>query len=47
MRNALLTVVYVLFVVPVGLVLRVVRDPMRRSWSRRRASYWQEPLRRG
>ncbi|WP_369174197.1 hypothetical protein AB5J49_42395 [Streptomyces sp. R28] len=47
MRNVLLTVVYVLFVVPAGLVLRVLRDPMRRSWSRRRASYWHKPLTRG
>ncbi|MDI9830640.1 MULTISPECIES: hypothetical protein [unclassified Streptomyces] len=47
MRNVLLTVVYVLIVVPVGLVLRVVRDPMRRSWSRRRESYWHKPLTRG
>ncbi|MGW3116648.1 hypothetical protein ACWDBW_05730 [Streptomyces sp. NPDC001107] len=47
MRNALLTLAYVLLVVPAGLVLRVLRDPMRRSWSRRRASYWQQPITRG
>jgi hypothetical protein len=47
MRNALLTVVYFLLVVPAGLVLRVLRDPMRRSRSRRRPSYWQYPVTRG
>ncbi|MEV1146575.1 hypothetical protein [Micromonospora sp. NPDC049799] len=46
MRKALLTVVYVLFVIPAGLLLRALRDPMRRSWSRRRPSYWQRPLTR-
>jgi hypothetical protein len=43
MRNALLTIAYVLLVIPAGLVLRVLRDPMRRSWSQRRHSYWQSP----
>ncbi|MFJ8430173.1 hypothetical protein ACIQ9P_02600 [Kitasatospora sp. NPDC094019] len=47
MRKALLTVLYVLLVVPAGLVLRVLRDPMRRSMSRRRTSYWERPLTRG
>ncbi|HZN73009.1 MAG TPA: hypothetical protein VFC00_15170 [Micromonosporaceae bacterium] len=41
MRRALLTIAYVLLVIPAGLVARVVRDPMRRSWSRGRQSYWQ------
>lgn len=41
MRRALLTIVYVLLVIPAGLVARVLRDPMRRSWSRSRQSYWQ------
>ncbi|MFJ2865126.1 hypothetical protein [Kitasatospora sp. NPDC087314] len=47
MRKALLTVAYVLLVIPAGLVLRVLRDPMRRSRSRRRPSYWERPLTRG
>ncbi|WP_406631722.1 hypothetical protein [Amycolatopsis sp. WGS_07] len=41
MRKAMLTLVYVLFVVPAGLVIRVLRDPMRRSWKRGSDSYWQ------
>ena len=41
MAKALLTVAYVLLVIPAGLVLRVLRDPMRRSWSSSRLSYWQ------
>ncbi|MEU8507400.1 hypothetical protein AB0C40_22255 [Streptomyces brevispora] len=47
MRNALLTVAYVLLVIPAGLVLRVLRDPMRRSRSRRRQSYWHREVTRG
>jgi hypothetical protein len=43
MRRALLTIVYVLLVIPAGLLTRILRDPMRRSWSRRRQSYWQNP----
>jgi hypothetical protein len=43
MRKALLTIAYVLLVIPAGLLARVLRDPMRRSWSRRRRSYWQNP----
>ncbi|MFY1671045.1 hypothetical protein ACN27G_13900 [Plantactinospora sp. WMMB334] len=43
MRRVLLTIAYVLLVIPAGLVTRVVRDPMRRSWSRGRRSYWQNP----
>jgi hypothetical protein len=41
MSKFLLTIAYGLLVVPVGLVTRVLRDPMHRSWSRRRQSYWQ------
>jgi hypothetical protein len=41
MRKAMLTIAYVLLVIPAGLVARVLRDPMRRSWSRGRRSYWQ------
>ena len=43
MGKALLTIVYVLLVIPAGLAARVVRDPMRRSWSPGRQSYWQDP----
>ena len=41
MRNAMLTIAYVLLVIPAGLVTRVLRDPMRRSWMRGSRSYWQ------
>lgn len=41
MRKALLTIAYVLLVIPAGLLARLLQDPMRRSWSRRRQSYWQ------
>jgi hypothetical protein len=41
MRKAMLTIAYGLLVIPAGLVARVLRDPMHRSWSRRRQSYWQ------
>lgn len=41
MSKFLLTIAYVLLVVPAGLVTRVLRDPMRRSRRRRRRSYWQ------
>lgn len=40
MSKFLLTIAYGLLVVPAGLVARVLRDPMHRSWSRRK-SYWQ------
>ncbi|HUZ39557.1 MAG TPA: hypothetical protein VMV17_24805 [Streptosporangiaceae bacterium] len=43
MSKVLLTLAYFLLVVPAGLVLRVVRDPLRQSWSARRPSYWQTP----
>ena len=41
MAKFLLTIAYVLVVIPAGLVARVLRDPMRRSWTRKRHSYWQ------
>jgi hypothetical protein len=41
MRKALLTIAYVLLVIPAGLLARVLQDPMQRSWSRRCQSYWQ------
>jgi hypothetical protein len=40
MRNILLFLLYVLVVTPVGLVWRVVRDPLKRRVDRRAASYW-------
>ncbi|SOD62817.1 hypothetical protein SAMN06297387_107191 [Streptomyces zhaozhouensis] len=36
----LLPVLYVLVVVPVGLVTRLVRDPLRRRPDRAATSYW-------
>jgi hypothetical protein len=44
MNKALLTIAYILLVIPAGLVLRVLRDPMRRSRSRSRRGYWQNPV---
>jgi hypothetical protein len=38
-----LAIVFFLLVTPVGLVLRVLRDPLRRRRQREVASYW-EPL---
>ena len=43
MLKILLTIVYVLVVIPAGLVARLLRDPMQRSWSRSRPSYFQRP----
>lgn len=43
--RALLTIAYVLVVIPAGLVARVLRDPMRRGWSRKLPTYWQNPSR--
>ncbi|RKT19814.1 hypothetical protein BX285_4284 [Streptomyces sp. 1114.5] len=40
MRRLLLFVVYFLVVTPVGLVGRLVRDPLRRSRGPRVRSYW-------
>jgi hypothetical protein len=41
MSKILLTIAYVLLVIPAGLVIRVLHDPMRRSWSQSQPSYWQ------
>lgn len=41
MGKVLLTIAYVLLVIPAGLLARLLQDPMQRSWSRRRRSYWQ------
>ena len=37
---------YYLVVTPVGLIVKLVRDPLRREWDARAASYWDE-LHRG
>jgi hypothetical protein len=42
MTKALLTIAYILLVIPAGLVIRVLHDPMCRSWSQSRQSYWQK-----
>jgi len=39
MRAALLALVYYLLVTPVGLVSRIVHDPLRRGWDRRASTY--------
>lgn len=38
-----LFVVYVLVVTPVGLVWRLVNDPLQRRWDSRADSYWAWP----
>jgi hypothetical protein len=40
MRNVPLFLLYYLVLTPIGLVSRVVRDPLARRWSRHAASYW-------
>ncbi|WP_199550896.1 hypothetical protein [Streptomyces sp. N35] len=40
MRAALLALVYYLVVTPVGLLARVTRDPLTRSWDAEAPSYW-------
>ncbi|MBS2962953.1 hypothetical protein KGA66_07855 [Actinocrinis puniceicyclus] len=42
MRKALLFVLYIAVVTPVGLLLRLVRDPMRRKLNARAHTYWIE-----
>jgi hypothetical protein len=39
MRKLWLFALYFLVVTPVGLVCRIVRDPLRRRWERRAPSY--------
>lgn len=45
MRKAILAIAYILLVIPAGVVIRVLNDPMRRSWSQSQASYWQNAAR--
>ena len=40
MRRLLLLIAYFLLVTPVGLVLRLVRDPLHRRWDAGAPSYW-------
>ena len=40
MRKWWLLVAYVLVVTPIGLVMRVVRDPLRRRWAPSRPTYF-------
>jgi hypothetical protein len=40
MRTLLLLLAYYLVVTPVGLVGRLVRDPMSRRWDKGAQSYW-------
>ncbi|MGW4565727.1 hypothetical protein ACWEN3_26020 [Streptomyces sp. NPDC004561] len=41
-----LAALYFGVVTPAGLCVRVVRDPLRRSWDDRRTSYLTRPMRR-
>ncbi|WP_155070816.1 hypothetical protein [Streptomyces taklimakanensis] len=43
MRTVLLAIVYYLVVTPVGLLARVVRDPLARGWDRGARTYWVTP----
>ncbi|RZS30529.1 hypothetical protein EV193_11649 [Herbihabitans rhizosphaerae] len=40
LRNVLLAIVYVVVIVPVGLIIRAVRDPLSRQLDRSAGSYW-------
>ncbi|WP_204840879.1 hypothetical protein [Saccharothrix algeriensis] len=40
MRTLLLGALYFLVVTPIGLVARLVRDPMARRWDENAQSYW-------
>jgi len=40
MRRLSFALLYLLVVTPVGLLTRLVHDPLRRRWSRRATSYW-------
>lgn len=41
--RAVLTLVYYLIVTPLGLVLRLLRDPLARRLDRRAGTYWVAP----
>lgn len=38
----LLAIAYYAVITPVGLIVRLVHDPLRRRWDARAASYWDE-----
>jgi hypothetical protein len=40
MRKPLLAAVYYLVVTPIGLVSRLIHDPLSRRWNRDAQSYW-------
>ncbi|WP_199837065.1 MULTISPECIES: hypothetical protein [unclassified Streptomyces] len=44
MRTVLLAIVYYLVVTPLGLLARVVRDPLARGIDPKAASYWAAPI---
>ena len=46
MRTLLLFILYYLVVTPIGIVSRLVRDPMTRSWNGRADTYWVPSVRR-
>ncbi|MFD6156625.1 hypothetical protein ACFWF7_18815 [Nocardia sp. NPDC060256] len=41
MRTPLLAPIYFLLVTPLGLLLRLIRDPLHRRWDRQAFSYWR------
>ncbi len=41
MRNFLLRAAYYALVTPLGLALRLTRDPLARRWRPEHASYWK------
>ncbi|MEU0157660.1 hypothetical protein ABZ154_02135 [Streptomyces sp. NPDC006261] len=43
MRTFLLLIAYYLVVTPIGLLSRLVDDPLARRWNRRTATYWNAP----
>ncbi|MGW3205730.1 hypothetical protein [Streptomyces sp. NPDC001135] len=40
MRKALLTITYFLLITPIGLLSRLVRDPLARKWDQKADTYW-------
>jgi hypothetical protein len=45
MGNALLSIIYFVVVAPVGLVGRLIHDPLSRRRKQRAATYWRAPVR--
>lgn len=46
MRTLLLFLLYYLIVTPIGKLVRLVRDPLTRTWDERADTYWITPARR-